>query len=462
MSIKIFKMKTNIKIFTGGILFLFVLASLGGCKKYLTAPPIDATTKAEVIKDEAGLISVMNGSYKKLNESIFGGKYQVFSELLADNLDGSNLNTDFGEIFNRRSSIFGDYKKFFYQDIYQANYRANTVLENLSVATTKKDNLEGQARFIRGLAHFVTVRLFAQPYGFTPNNDHLGVPLRLSTEITPGVRATVKQVYDQIIADLKIAETKLPDDNGGYATKWAAKALLARVYFSMNDFTNAYAYSDQVIRSGKFIFETDYTKRFSLGLSTEAIFSMINSPNSYDAGGELRAQFKSDVNIPTLRFTSALFTSIASNDARKLWFDAVKYAGSIVTTKYNKDRFNVPVLHLTEMKLIRAESAAELGTNLSVAIQDVNDIMNRAYGGAKTLPANSSASLIKTNVRYERSIEMVAEGDRLYEIKRIGARGENIDKRGSVWNCPGFILQFPQEELGSNVNFIPNPEGGCN
>eukprot|EP01132_Coremiostelium_polycephalum_P012376 gene12376-15121_t len=341
---------------------------------------------------------------------------------MADNIDGTTLNTDFGEIYNRKTSIFGDYKKYFYQDNYQANYRANTVLENLGVVVNKKDDLEGQARFVRAFAHFVAVRLFAQPY------------------------------------DLKIAENKLAATNGGYPTKWAAKALLARVYFSMNDFTNAYAYADQVISSGQFTFETDYSKRFSEGQSTEAIFQMINTPGAYDAGGELRSQFRSDINLPTLRFTQQLFSSISSGDARKAWFNNVKYPGLVVTTKYNKERFNVPMIHLTEMKLIRAESAAELNTNLTVAVNDINDIMNRAYGGIRTVPANSSASLIRTTVRAERAIEMVAEGDRLYEIKRIGARGENIDKRGAVWNCPGLALQFPQEEISSNTSFIRNPE----
>lgn len=456
-------MKTNYKIFTRGILFLALLIGFAGCKKYLTAPPVEAITKGEALKDEAGVIAVMNGAYKLLNDNVLGGKYQVISELMADNLDGTILTGDFGEFYNRRSSIFGDYKKNFYLDVYQSIFRSNTVLENLAVASSKKDNLEGQARFVRALSHFIAVRLFAQPYGFSANNDQLGVPLKLTTQITPGIRATVKQVYDQILADLKVAETKLPEDNGGYATKWAAKALLARVYFSMNDFTNAYAYSNQVITSGKFTFESDYTKRFSLLVSTEAIFSMVNAPNTYDAGGELRNQFKSNINRPTLYFTQSTYNLVNTpGDIRKAWFETVKYPGFFPTTKYNLDRFNVPVLHLTEMKLIRAESAAELNNNLSVAVGDINDILNRAYGGTKNIPVNSSAALIKTNVRLQRSIEMIAEGDRLYEIKRIGAKGENIDKRGAVWNCPGLVLQFPQEEITSDVNFIRNPEGGCN
>lgn len=457
-------MKINYKTLAKGIFFLALVTGLTSCEKFLDAPPLNAITKAEALKDEAGVASVMNAAYSTLGGgNVFGGKYQTLSELLADNIQGELLTGDYGSIYNRQTSVFGNYKNDFYTDIYQANYRANTVLENLGVAASKKDDLEGQARFVRAFAHFISVRLFAQPYGFTPDNGHSGVPIRLSTEITPATRATVKQVYDQVIVDLKIAETKLPDENGGYPTKWAAKALLARVYFSMNDFTNAYNYANQVITSNKFIFRSDYTKRFSEGLSTEAIFQIINTQGSYSTGDGLRGDFRSDFNLPVLRFTPALFNLVnTSNDVRKTLFNNVKYPGEIVTTKYNKDRFNVPVLHLTEMKLIRAESAAELGTNLNIAVGDINDILNRAYNGTKSIPLNSSASLIKTNARAERLLEMVAEGDRLYEIKRIGAKGENIDRRGSVWNCPGLILQFPVGEMSANTNFQRNVEGGCN
>lgn len=445
-------------------MFLLLVSIFTGCKKFLDAPPSDALTKNDALADEAGVAAVMNSAYQILGGgNVFGGRYQVISELMGDQIHDNPLAGDFGEIYGRRTSVFGDYKNNFYTDVYQASFRANTVLENLGVTNARRDDLEGQARFVRAFSHFIIVRLFAQPWGYTADNSHLGVPLRNSTAITIGQRATVKSVYDFIIADLKIAETKLGDQNGGYPTKWAAKALLARVYFSMNDFVNAYNYANEVIASNKFTFETDYTKRFSEGLSTEAIFQIINSPGSYDTGGELRNQFRSDFNLPTLRFTTALFNAVNTpNDVRKAWFNNVKYPGEIPTTKYNKERFNVAVIHLTEMKLIRAESAAERNANLDVAITDVNNILNRAYGGTRSIAAGSSAALIKTTVRSERSLEMVAEGDRLYEIKRIGARGENVDRRGAVWNCNGLVLQFSQGEISSNTGFVRNPEGGCN
>jgi starch-binding outer membrane protein, SusD/RagB family len=115
------------------------------------------------------------------------------------------------------------------------------------------------------------------------------------------------------------------------------------------------------------------------------------------------------------------------------------------------------------MKLIRAESASELGTNLPVAIADINDITTRAYAGTLTnLTATASAATIKARVRAERKLEMVFEnGDRLQEIKRIGAKGEPSSSRGAPWNCDGMILKFPAIEASLYVNFVQNPSGTC-
>lgn len=457
-------MKINYKNIIKSFFVLSVITVIStGCKKFLESDPISQIPKEKALVNEASIKAVMVSAYQIVGGgNMFGGKIQAINEMLGDQLNGTLLSGDFGEIYGRKTSIFGEYKNAMYTDIYQGIYRANTVLENLDKTSALRENLDGDARFIRALCHFQVVQLFAQPYGFTTDNSHLGVPIRTSTAINPGTRATVKQVYDQIIADLKIAEVKLPDDNGGYATKWAAKALLAKVYFQMNDFANAYNYANQVITSNKFVLDT-YAARFSEAGFKEAIFKIVNTRGVYEPGGELRGQFRSDFNLPTLRFTTDFYASVNTpSDTRKALYDNVKYPGFIVTKKYNLDRFEVPVLYLTDIKLIRAESAAELGSNLTVAAQDINDILTRAYAGTKSIPLNSSASLIKTNARFERSIEMAGEGNRIAEIKRIGAKGENIDKRGAVWNCPGLILQFPQGEMASNTSFIRNTEGGCN
>jgi hypothetical protein len=459
-------MKFNYKNITKVVVILAVLAGTGtGCKKFLDAPPASRLTEEEALADEAGVRAVLTGAYQAVGgDHMFGGRIKIMSELVADQLDGSQLSGDFGETFLRKSSIFGEYKRDMYTQSYQGIYRANLVLGNLSVVSAaNRDNVEGQALFIRALIHFEMVKLFGQPFGFNADNSQLGVPIRLTATPESKDRSTVKQVYDQIITDLKLAEAKMLDDNNGFANKWAAKGLLAKVYFQMNDFPNAYNYANQVISTGKYILDATYATRFSEGLSTESVFQILSSRGVFEAGGELRNQFRSDFTLPSIRFTKATFDLInTTNDVRKSFINAVKYPGMYPITKYNKDRFNIPVIYLTELKLIRAESAAENNINLDIAIKDLNDILNRAYAGTKSIPVNSTAPFVITNARTERNLEFIGEGVRLSEIKRIGARGgENIDKRGSVWNCPGFLLQFPQEEMATSLTFQRNPEGNC-
>jgi hypothetical protein len=323
------------------------------------------------------------------------------------------------------------------------------------------------------MSHFELVRLFAQPWGYSADNSHPGIALRTVSSAQPLGRATVKEVYDQVIADLKSADTLLPADPAAgkfyTATKWAAKAYLAKVYFQMNDFANAYKYADEVIKSGKFQLDATYDKRFSQGLSKEGILIIRDQTTSYAPGGDLRGNYRSDKNIPTLNFTDLFFNAATSkpSDTRKIWYSKTLQDGYNVLTKYNLDYFDLPVVHLTEIKLIRAEAGAEIATSnagaLATAITDINEILTRAYGGvSQNLPAAANAATVINTVRTERESELIGEGNRTQEIKRIGARtGVSVDRRGSPWTCNGFILQFPKSEQDAYAPFQLNPEGGC-
>jgi hypothetical protein len=198
--------------------------------------------------------------------------------------------------------------------------------------------------------------------------------------------------------------------------------------------------------------DNNFTYRYSKGLSTEGILSIADSLGAFQPGAELRGAFRSDVGLPNFRITDQFYAVATARpaDLRKAaWYSTTLQAGFNLLTKYNKNNFDLPLVHLTEIKLIRAEAGAETGgANLAVSITDINDIMTRAYGGTTfNLAPNASASAVIAAARSERELEMVGEGNRTQEIKRIGARnGTNVDRRGSVWNCNGFILQFPKAE----------------
>ena len=136
-----------------------------------------------------------------------------------------------------------------WNDCYEAINVVNNVLANLDVISDpdEMDRVEGEAEFIRGILYFELVRFFALPYGYTVGNTHLGVPISLTPvmmyeDITKPSRATVGAVYTQILSDLNDAKSLLlpgrAGANRGLATSTVASAFLARVYFSMKDWTN--------------------------------------------------------------------------------------------------------------------------------------------------------------------------------------------------------------------------------
>ncbi len=461
-------MKRNL---TKILLLLAIVFTAAGCEKFLEKPPEGQMKEEEAFKDEAGLLNFLNGEYTLVGDNDFlGGRIQSVSDALADQLDGSRYSGDYAEIFKRQNSIFGGTRDALYKKGYRIINVANIVLSKMDlVSDGNKDNVRGQALLFRALAHFELVRLFAQPWGYTNDNTHYGIPLRTEILIGSVQRATVKEVYDAIIADLKEAENLLPAiyPKNYKATKWAAKALLARVYFQMNDNANAYAYAADVVNNSGATLDNNYNNRFSAGLSTEGILVIANEVTRYQPGGELRGNYRSDQgSIPFLNYTSTFFNYAVGDaaDVRKAWYSSTLHTGYFVQRKYNKDNFDLPVIHLTELKLILAESGAKVGgASLAAGITNLNEILTRAYGGTShNLPPNAVADLVVSTARKERELELVAEGNRYHEIKRIGSLdGSNVDRRNSPWNCNGFILQFPKAEQDAFSAFVLNPEGGC-
>src|SRR5258706_7115947 len=106
--------------------------------------------------------------------------------------------------------------------------------------------MTGEAKFLRAFCYFYLVNLFGD------------VPLLTTTDFASNSiapRTPVNQVYDQIIADLKQAVNILPFDysntNGERirATKWAASALLARVYLYTGKYADAETQATLVINN---------------------------------------------------------------------------------------------------------------------------------------------------------------------------------------------------------------------
>lgn len=435
----------------------------------------------QILGSAKGILGLLNDAYGT-TANYMGGQFAGLAELMGDNLERPSANNDLDEVYTHNVLFFNGTVGGWYAQPYSVILNLNKVLENVdalpedSLSTAEKERVKGEALFLRAMAHFELVRLWAHPYGYTADNAHNGVVYKEFSPAELQAREMVGEIYNKVIADLITARNFLPDDNGIYADKYAVQALLAKVYFQKGDYINAAASASDVIDNGGFLLG-DEVDRFQQNIVLPEIVFQLESYADIGAGFGFFASggytsfytYRPADNItnPLFRPTREFYDAYAadSNDRRIDSNFVIVNEGEenefIACTKFNEDYFNVPVLHLTEMKLIRAEALAQEGTDLATAIQDVNDIKERAYGSSvNNLPPTSAASTIIDEVRFERRMELFAEGSRFHEMKRRAAiEGEAIDSRGDPWDCNGMILQFPISEQSDQ--FEMNPTGGC-
>jgi len=302
------------------------------------------------------------------------------------------------------------------------------------------------------------VKSFAQPYGYTSDNSHLGIVVKTNADIGTDTRSSVKEAYELIESDLLEAVDLLPESNGNYANSYAAMAYLAKVYFQENDFENASAYATTLIESDAFTFSDNINNRYNQEVSSESIFTIISTNIEDNRAGTFKSMFDSRSNIPVLLVSDDYYSLVnADGGDRSMWVEDKGEAK--VFTKFNIDYMNVSLSNLTEMMLIAAESNAEMQDNLSESIGYLNQIKQRA--NVNLMPLNASPELIISEARKERRIEFGGEGYRVDELKRRGVLGEDVLVRNAPWDCDGMVLQFPASELAIK-GFTMNPEGGCN
>ncbi len=446
-----------------------LMAGVGfsSCESVLNIlPPLDLANEA-ALTNTRGLRTALTGTFSPsgglADGSGVSGNVLTSGELWSDQVQAQNPGFGQLQIVNRNLNFFNDQGRPIWQNGYGIINRANNILDAIPTITdaqiaSEKNLIRGNALFLRAWAYFNLVRSFAQPWGFTADNTHLGVILRLTpTRGSTGAskaRSTVAEVYAQIIKDLIEAESllpeasALPDFYNSFASKGAVAGLLARVYFQQNDFTNAAAAASRVISNSGYSLSDDVMDVFKNSPTPETIFQLISDDQSNSAGA-VNGNFRQDDNDPPLFVDPAFATVIAAlpdADKRKVFVN--ERDGVTRTTKYDKLQMNVPLIRLPEMLLIRAEATAQSAA--ASALADLNQIRRRA--GLAPLTGLSGQALIDA-IRRERSIELCFEGDRFHELKRTK---QNI--RASAWNASSCIFKIPDVEVNANTLCQQNPD----
>ncbi len=458
------KMK-RIIISLGLALFFGLLIS---CEDNLDVLDPQSVNREQVISEQ-GLIQLTTGNYSEFGEQTFlGGSLQLSMDLLGST-DQVSWNGTFAqprEFFTKNLLVDNIYIRDFWLNAYEVIFQANLVLNNSDVFTSEADRTlyTGHASFLRGTSYFELVRLFGLPFEDGGANTQLGVPIVL--EATDNFinnpelsvpRNTVNEVYNRAISDLTNAYNNLDgnDNTGiGLADRYAAQAILARLYLQQQDYPNALAAANDVIENSGHVLASEYSAAFNLmGLDegTENVYSIkITTQDPAANDNDLNQFYASQPNggrgddVTIEAGYDALFDD--PNDERLTFRDS---NAANQTGKFSNEFGNIPIIRIAEMYLIRAECNLRLNSSTGdTPLNDINRLRNRA--NATELTDISIDGLLT-----ERQLELGFEGFLIHDIKRTRRMVGSLD-----YNAPTLVLPIPQREIDANDELDQNPGYG--
>ncbi len=224
----------------------------------------DTMTSAMLGENPGAAVYTTDGVYSMFKDvleyqgSEYSGNQYVrhlflMSELHGDNVVVSFASSDpFFEVHTYKDNPTLYNLGYFWYCAYKIIYGANSNIEAMAEGVSADaDQLLGENYFIRAIAHLHLSTLYSRPY--TRGRDNLGVVLRTSTDCSETKRATVGEVYDQIVKDLlaaiRLMENGTPRGNKGYVSCDAARGLLTRVYLYMGMNQECKDLADQMLGS---------------------------------------------------------------------------------------------------------------------------------------------------------------------------------------------------------------------
>lgn len=463
---------------------LMLLTVLNSCKKWTDYNPHEdfRITELDYLKSESDYRTMAVSVYTPMQ---WLSHQTVIGDVASDNsVSGGENASDWLAIqqfddYNLTpvNDVLTDFWKAAYEGVNRANYMHQYKDKNLAGETVSfagKDALYGEVYFLRAYYYFQLVRMF----GDVP----LFVDRRLSLSDSRTLQRSPKaEVYKQIETDLTTAIGTLPavQVQKGRITKYAAQALLGKVYLYQNKFDAAAAMLDNVISSNAFSLVSNFSSMFLAAGENgpESVFEIQYSNNSpyYNWGGTTRGQGNMAVQMCGIRGiagtaampyasgwsfnlpTANLANAYAAGDQRKagtiLDIEAYKTANPSFNITYQVAPYrntgfynqkyqprkgessgqielnylnNFRCIRYADVLLMAAEAWNRATTPNDVKAQGyLNQVRQRAFGdNLHNITATGTA--LKTAIWDERRLELAMEGDRFFDLVRTGQAATKI------------------------------------
>mgnify|MGYP002398517960 CR=1 FL=1 len=448
------------------------------CKKWLDYNPREdfRITELDYLASESDYRTMAVSVYSPLqwlNQAV------VVGEIASDNAVSGGENAsdvlalqqidDYTHTAN--NSTLAELWRSAYEGVNRANYMTqykNTNPAGASISFAGKDALYGEVYFLRAYYYFTLVKFF----GDVP----LFVDKRLGLEESGSLgRAPKADVYRQIEADLTAAVAALPavQVQKGRITKYAALALLGKVYLYQKKYNEAATMLDNVITPAAFTLVNNFASIFlaSGENGSESVFEIQYSNTSpyYNWGGATRGQGNYAVqqcgirglngsasmpyapgwstNLPTQNLAAAYQAGDQRKAATILDIEAYKAANpsfnityqvapykntGLYSQKYHPRKGetsgqlelnylnNFRIIRYSDVLLMAAEAWNKASTPNDTKARDyLNQVRRRAFG-SNAFDITASGNALYLAILNERRLELAMEGDRFFDLVRTG------------------------------------------
>ncbi len=439
---------------------------LAGCQDFLEFAPESEKPAEKFFIDESDAEAAIYAAYGIVSHwDLYGGQ----AHLAAFSVPSDNsIAFGFGPLFAFEQfyySVTDGRINAIWRNRYQAINLSNQLISNLpgiSMSESKKILLEAEARFLRALHYAILVRAYGS------------VPIVTSVPVGPesNIREPKEAVYDLIEEDLQFAADHLPDSwdeqNTGRATKWAAKAFLAKAHLYQAEWQEVKSLTDEIINNSGHRLYTDrgdssfyYLFRVEQEHNVESLFEAQSNgiegdPNGISSGrqygqvvgpipwgwgnvvptDDLAQAF--DAAGDSIRKSVTIFyagdvtldgDTINKNEDAVPTVKPARYFGkAYVPINVNPDaphwlrvaEQNVRLMRFAEVLLMNAEAAHYTGGDVATPLNKI-----RARVGLEPI-ANPTLD----DIYRERRLELATEQDRFFDLIRTGRAAEILGPFG--------------------------------
>lgn len=441
---------------TKTLLLVSLLGGISSCDDFLDVKPRESLSDQSTIVDKISAETAINGVYSALaSNGYYGTTFQSIGYLSGDNIVWTGSQSQVQEFINHKvnpeNSTIGGAWVAIYETINRANNVIAKVPQVNDPALTQEieNRILGEAYFVRALAYFDLARTFG------------GVPIITTPTITPtdnsGIpRSTVEQTYAQVLNDLNLAETLLPETTDRHrATRKTVWALKARYYLYQNNWEQAESYATLLIGDASYRLVKPYGAFFQGNVrgTEESIFEIFYNGTT-EVNGH-RNQWQPQVNGGTRQWAPnndviALLNDpnvggnrnvLVAQDNQGRWYGNLYYR-----TPASDPSF---VFRIAEIYLIRAEARAQLD-KITEALDDLNAVRERADLSESTAATKEEILLA---IEDERRLEFAQEPHRWYDLVRTGRALEVLNIEGPE----RLVLPIPIDQILVDQALEQNP-----